>query len=121
MSKIVDNTFSVILINKMNMMITNRLSRTPRVPMMTKTTFSARSRMFRRFEASSSKEDVVVLFQTSLGSDEFSIAAERCLICPSLVSLFYSIDYSLLPQPGRDSSAPGKHVKLCPHKRKLHR
>ena len=77
--------------NKAKTMMTNRLSRTPTVPMMMLMISSAKSRMLGRYwcrASSSFDEDVVELFQTSLGNDAFSIAAKICL--PQQL-----IDYSL--------------------------
>jgi len=70
------STLSVILMNKAKVMMTNRLSRTPTVPMMMLMISSAKSRMLGRYRNASSSfdEDVVELFQTSLGNDAFSIA-----------------------------------------------
>jgi len=87
-------TLSAILVKKMSMMITNKLSRTPTVPMMTLMTLIERSRTNKTLGVSSTSfdEDVVKLFQTSVDNDEFSISNQRsltCLNCLSSPSFFW--------------------------------
>lgn len=67
---------SVILINRAKTMMTNKLSRAPITAMLllmtlSKCEFSVWSSFF--------DEDVVKLFQTSLGNDAFSISATNWL------------------------------------------
>ena len=59
----------------MKIMITNKLSRKPTVPMMASMTLSARSRAWKILGItwSSVDEDVVTLLKTSFAKDEFSI------------------------------------------------
>ena len=72
-------TLSVILINKANVIMTNKLSRVPTTPMMLLMTLSEYSRPLFSIRSSFFDEGVVKLFPTSLGNDAFSIVATNYL------------------------------------------